>query len=259
MKDEEKYEFNLDDPDSWSKMPRPHLSEDFIKETLKIGGLNSHGDPRFKWTWGMSEEVYVEGDQFIQSGWYLKYMLCTTGNRLVGFRWQSDNGKQNFVEDLRKVPPGIMNALPVYRVEQIGTPRWVLEEWREAGDVNGTYDRAGYYFNRWIVADDKEANPETHLKPYREPNQKDLEILAHYVQLTATLTDSDIRQGVKDQRDSEAKAAKDRAAESREEMTETIVEIMHDAKHIDIAPPSKEVLKAAWAKLESRNETRTEQ
>jgi hypothetical protein len=231
-------------------MPRPYLSEELVKETNRVGGLNKHGDPRFRWVWGMSEEVYVEGDQFIQSGWYLKYMLCTTGNKLVGFRWQSENGKQNFVDHISQVPANVMHALPVYKVEQIGTPRWILEEWREEGDCNGLYDLAGYYFHRQICADDKLPNPETKLKPYREPDYRDIEILAGYVQLTASLTDDEIKAGVQKDRDAEAKQLADNQAERKEDLTETILSIGRDAKQIDIAPPPKEVLQAAWKKLE---------
>jgi hypothetical protein len=75
MSEDLKYEFNLSDPDSWTKMPRPYMSPEFIAETNRIGGLNKRGKPRFRWVWGMAEEVYVEGDTFIESGWYLKYML----------------------------------------------------------------------------------------------------------------------------------------------------------------------------------------
>lgn len=248
MKDENKYEFNLSDPASWTKMPRPFLSETFIEETQRIGGTNNHGDPRFKWSWGMSEEVYIEGDQFIQSGWYLKYELCTTGNKLAGFRWQSDNGKQNFVDDMRKIPPGVVAALPVYKREQVGTPRWVLEEWREKGDCNGVYDRAGYYFHRWIVEDDKPENPETYLKPYREPNYRDLEMIAHYVQLTAKLTDEDIRQGVKNDRAAEAAASAKLKAETQDEFAESLVEIITDMPRTP--QPSKGVVTKAMHQLE---------
>ena len=251
MKDHEKYEFNLSDPQSWTKMPRPLLSKSFIAETLKIGGLNKYGNPRFKWSWGMSEEVYVEGDKFIQSGWYLKYEMCTTGNKLVGFRWQGDNGKLKFVDDMRKIPHECLTAIPVYHREQVGTPRWVLEEWRDKGDCNGVYDLDGYYFHRWIVADDMPAHPETLLKPYREPNQKDLEILAHYVQLTATLTDDDIRKGVEANKEIEAKAKAAKKELDKVEIDESIVQIMTDLPTLNMPKPSKAAVAKAASRLNS--------
>ena len=195
MSEELKYEFNLDDPDSWSNMPKPYMAPEFIAETNKIGGYI--GDkPRFRWVWGMEEEVYVDmSGTAIASGWYLKYHLCDKPPKVVGFTFMGDDGKERFVADQASVPVG-RRAIPRIKPEQIGYPRWVLEEWRQAGDQNGTFDRDGYYFHRWIVQDDQPENPETMLKPYREPNYNDLEILRGYVKATATLTDADIRQGV---------------------------------------------------------------
>jgi hypothetical protein len=251
MSEELKYEFNLSDPSSWSKMPRPYLSEEFIKDTNRIGGLNRHGKPRFKWVWGMSEEVYVKADpeDKFESGWYVKYSLCEN-KVLTGWRWTSDNGKVSFTKDARTIPLSVTTAQPVYKIEQIGTPRWVLEEWRNEGDCNGMFDRPGYYFHRWIVQDDKPENPETMLKPYREPDYSDLEKMTAYVQLTAKLTDADIKAGVQADREREAAAAEQSRAEIKEEMTEGFIEIFKDLKGVKLPAPPKADIEKAMALLD---------
>jgi uncharacterized protein (UPF0147 family) len=245
MSEERKYEFNLDDPDSWSKMPKPLLTEQFVKETNKIGGYV--GDkPRFKWAWGMSEEVYIESDGTYPSGYYLKYQLCST-ETLVGFSWVKD-GIQGKCFRLEDIPHDVLVPTPIKRIAQIGIPRWVLEEYRQAGDENGMYDRDGYYFSRWIVEDDQPENPDTLLKPYREPNYNDLEILRGYIKAKATLTDADIRQGVAAIKESEAAAKEQKREEVREEIAETFLEMMPQMPKMP-APP-KAVIQKAWAQLE---------
>lgn len=239
MSEDLKYEFNLSDPDSWSNMPRPHLEESFVKELERIGGKNRHNQPRFKMSWGMSEEVWVEtGSTMIPDGWYLKYQLCTTEPTIIGYRWNDPEIGECRAKDMVDVPKGVM-AMPIISVNQIGTPRWVMEEWHEEGDCNGIYDRAGYYFHRWIVQDDKPENPETLLKPYRDPDQRDLDILAQYVQLTSTITDKEIQQGVAADREKEAAKLDKSRAELRDELTEDFVEMFTDLKGVKLPEPTK--------------------
>ncbi len=258
MQDEEKYIVNPDEPEA---MPRPFLSEDFIAETLKVGGLSKSGKPRFKWTWGCDEEIYVdnEGSKTFSSGWYLKYMLDSAPPRVVGYTWLADDGTEKFVNDLKNVPPEVLNVLPKFHIEQVGTPRWVLEEYREAGDCNGVYDRSGYYFHRWIVQDDQPDDPVTYLKPYRDPDQRDIEMIAQYVQLVNELTDEDIKRGVAEDRKREAAAKEEAKKEKHEELTDTIVQLFTDMP-IEVKrmmpKPSDEVIAAARKRLDEA-ETKT--
>lgn len=226
----DKYEFNMNDPASWVKMPKPHLEEWFVNELNRIGGLNKRGRPRFRIIWGMDEEVYIEGDLFIQSGHYPKYWLGSN-KELTGYRW-TENGVKCFAKDQKDIPKHVLTALPLYRLDMIGTPRWIIEEWREAGDAGGVYDQAGYYHHRKIVEDDQPDNPESFLKPYRDPDQRDLDLLAHYVQVTANLTENDIKVGVAADREREAELAAQQKAEVKEEITESIVKIASDMRNL---------------------------
>lgn len=255
MKDEEKYEFDLANPDQWTKMPRPHMDETFVTETNRIGGMNKHGEPRFKWVWGMSEEVYVdmlEDAKLYPSGWYLKYQLCMTPPRLLGYVYRDITGKEVMVDSEGDVPDGLLCGPKYSRPEQVGTPRWYLEEWRDEGDLNGVFDRSGYYFHRMIVRDDLPENEITYLKPYREPNTKDLEILVGYVQLTASLTEDDIKKGVEKDREREAEISAKLKAETREEMAETITEIITDIPRENLPEPSRVDVARAWKQLETK-------
>jgi hypothetical protein len=246
MTEELKYEFDLNDPDSWAKMPRPTLPESFIKETLKVGGLNKHGQPRFKWVWGGSEEVYIESDGTFPAGWYIKYEIGHN-EKIVGYQWRSSiTGEMVTVPTHGDVPDGAI-AIPVIKREQIGKPRWILERWQDEGDMNGIYDRSGYYHHETIVQEDKPEGPSM-LKPYREPAQYDLDRLAHWVQLTHNLTDKDIEEGVKQDREKEAADVDKARAESKEEITEAIVEILHELP--PRPQPPKAVVQKALAGLE---------
>lgn len=217
-------------------MPRPVVTPRFEAEMKIIGG-QKNGHDRFRIVWGCSEEIYVEGFSSIESGWYLKYQLCTTGKRLVGYKW-GEGGKNHFAKTLSGVPKHILTALPVYRMEQVGTPRWILEEWRDEGEQNGFFDSPGYYFHRMIVADDQPDNPDTYLKPYREPGELDLEKLRHYVQLTASLTDEETKRGVEREREQEAKEAANLTRARRESYTEAFVEMAERApKNLTVPTP----------------------
>lgn len=246
MSDAKKYEFDLNDPDSWTKMGRPLLPEWIDKETERIGGYVGI-NRRFKWAWGMSEQVYIESDGNYPSGWYLKYQLGSN-ERLVGHKYKDKDGQEKIVKDLKDVPKDVLISTPYHVIDQIGTPRWVLEEYRQKGDMGGMYDRNGHYFHRWIVDETQPPNMETQLYPYREPNQSDLDILAGYVQLTAKLTDKDITQGVAKDREREASATAKSKANRIEGMADTLIETVASLPKLP-APPQA-VIDRAWRQLE---------
>lgn len=223
MSNSEKYEFNLNDPSSWSKMPRPPLAPSFTEGLARINraardaGLVKGKDDLFRIVWGCDEEVYIDGFQTIPSGWYLKYQLCS-------------------VEKVKTV-----NSFPVVELQQIGEPRWIIEQYRHAGDYNGVFDQNGYYFLRRVQMDDEPENAETKMKPFREPDERDLVILAGIVQHLQTVTDAERRAGVERQKEKESAAKDKQKAEFREEMTESIIEGIKDApKNIPFAPDPKD-------------------
>lgn len=237
-------------------MPRPTLPQGIEDQLLRVGGLNRHGEPRFRFVWGMSEEVFMQpdaGDNF-EPGWYLKYELCHT-KKLLGYFWK-DGNRERWASRLEDIPKDVLTALPKFKTEQIGRPHWILEEWHDEGDCMGAYDHPGYYWCRWIERDDLPENEETFLRPYREPNQSDIDFVARYVYETAQLTDNLIKQGVKDQKEQEAQAAQQARDEMREELIEELIATARDAKHIDIARPTKKQIETAWQRLQRQSASR---
>lgn len=246
MEEQEKYKFNSNDPESWSKMPRPHLDEAIVRETLRIGGVNRHGEPRFRWVWGMEEEVFMPGEPGIPEGWYIKYQLGCN-KTVTGYSWTDTHGT-HFAKEQKDVPIHAI-AIPVERIDQIGTPRWILEEWKNEGDNNGIYDRDGYYFHRKIVRDDLPED-DSYLRPYRAPDDRDLEILAGYVQATAELTEKDITAGVAKERADEAEASAKLKQELQEDIVETLLETIPSLKNMP--KPSDAVIQRAWSQIKGK-------
>src|ERR1041384_2357496 len=109
----EPFEFDLDNPGSWRNFNAPYLESSIPADLLRIGGVNHRGKPRLRAVWGGEVQFFYEGDQDTPEGWYLKYHLC----------WVSYRGHK----------------------EEIGKPRWIIEEWHEAGDCQGLYPSEGYY------------------------------------------------------------------------------------------------------------------
>src|SRR5688572_19569292 len=93
----------------------------FAEELTRIGGTNDRGEPILRCVWGATAQVWEAG------GWCLKYVTASPAV-LVGFEYVED-GTLVFVERLADVPLTII-AAPVYRSEEKGEERWIIERWR---------------------------------------------------------------------------------------------------------------------------------
>jgi len=230
----EKYEFNLSDPSTWTRFPKPELSPNFVDGLKRINraardaGLVKGSRDLFRVIWGCEEEVFIEGDTFVESGHYLKYQLCST-QKLKGFKYQDAKDVWHFVDRPDQIPAMNYAALPVYTMEQVGEPRWIIEQWRSAGDFNGVFETSGYYFLRRIQQDDEPENPDTLMKPYRDPDKRDLVILAGVLYQMQHVSEQERKTAIERDK-SFASAAKAKAKTERvEELGEAIIQGIKDA------------------------------
>ena len=97
--------------------------EEFQAELARIGGTNPFGQPVLKLVDGRTEEKWEAG------GWVLKYPVVTS--RRQGFEYRDDEGRLQFVEDPKDVPPGKL-CVDAYRQEERGEEVMIVERWRSA-------------------------------------------------------------------------------------------------------------------------------
>ena len=160
------FEFDLENPHTWRNFHAPYLRPTIPLELMKIGGMNLHGQPRLRAVWGGSEEIYFEGDEVVEAGYYLKYHLTFTAPKLMAYEYRDGlTGEKKQVSTHIALPDDVI-VTPLYFQEEIGKPRWIVEMWHDAGDCGGIFDREGYY--HLLTVEGNPINAVSGMGPYRE-------------------------------------------------------------------------------------------
>lgn len=219
------YEFDLENPDTWHNFNAPPLVPSVPTELLKIGGMNHKGQPRLRAVWGGKEQVYIEGDEDVEAGWYLKYHVCFV-QRLEGYEYADPiTGEKHSVSNLIALPDGVPLNL-VHSREEIGKPRWIIEIWRNAGDLNGFFTQDGYY--HLLTVQQEPIDQFSGMGPYREIDSDILETLKGMIHFMENTTEAQ-REAMRAADEGKARAEKQkRDAANWEDFDDNVERIVKD-------------------------------
>lgn len=215
------YEFDLSNPKSWHNFNRPYLNPSVPVELLKIAGSNRHGQPRLRVVWGGDEQMHYEGDDVLPAGWYLKYHLCFTAAELAAYEYTIEiTGEKRRVSSHISLPDtGLVQ--PLYRQEEIGKPRWMIEFWRDIGDCNGFYKEEGYF--HLLTVQKEPINQATGMGPYREVDSDILSTLKGMIHFMENTTEAE-REARRAEDDQKAKEQRQKAKDALWEDYEDSIE-----------------------------------
>ena len=199
------YDFDLSNPTSWRNFNAPHLNPSIPTELLKIGGMNRKGQPRLRVIWGGKEQIHYQGDDVNPPGYYLKYHLCFTPPVLAAYEYRDQlTGEKQRVSTHVALPDDVV-VQPLYRQEEIGKPRWIIEIWRDAGDCNGFFKDEGYY--HLLTVQKEPIDSFTGMGPYREIDRDVLEVLKGMIHFMENTTEAQ-REAMRSADDERAKDLK---------------------------------------------------
>lgn len=165
---------NLLDRSTHRNWPAPRLDNDFICEVVSIVGLNPHGDPNVRFSWGQSLRRWQWGkkrlayiDQRIPAIRHTQHVLkrvkfveTKTVEVPVGFAdgvITFENRVQEIPHYERKVlteapriiPEGWLYELELVNLEWIGEQLWVMEQWYPAEHFGPESRWNSVRYQRW--------------------------------------------------------------------------------------------------------------
>lgn len=247
------YEEFTEDESTWRNIGRPPVDETWKR---KVESFVINGKP-LKVVWGGQEEIYVEGDCDVPSGYYHKYQVGNPFEKVIGYKWTED-GQEKFVSALNTEAeiPADAFVIPVYEYVSIGRPRWVVEVWREEG---AGVDYTGYH-EAWTIENlellRSFAGKREILSRRAEPNEIDIKRAEHLKYLCEHLTDKEIDREQEKKADWDALQKQKREAEefeiNKEEFEQFLVdnrnrEFEYEAPEIDANAYLKQLQKAHQA------------
>lgn len=201
------YDFDLTNPKSWRNYNSPWLNPRIPTELYKIGGTTQDGQPRLRAIWGGKEQMFYEGDEVNPPGYYLKYHLCFTPPSLEAYEYTDETGQRTRVSS-HVVLPDTVFVTPLYRLEEIGKPRWIIEIWREKGDCNGQFDKEGYY--HLLTVQKEPVDMQTGMGPYREIDTDILEVVKGMFNFMENTTEGQ-REAMRAEDEEKAKVQREKA------------------------------------------------
>jgi hypothetical protein len=247
------YEYDLTNPQSWHNFSAPVLAARIPAELPRVGGKNRRGQPNLRAIWGGKEQVYYEGDEGVMAGWHFKYHLCFTPPRIVGFGYHDTGDGYRYLDsktkrwatvklleaipvgarwepiltpaDDLKVIPATATVYPMMANEEIGKPRWIIERWREAGDLNGAITESGYY--HLLTVQKEPINHMTGMGAYREIDTDILETVKGMYHFMENTTEAQ-REAM---READALKVKEREAKRKEAEWEDYEEALEKFKY----------------------------
>lgn len=116
------YEYLENDESTWQYQRLPDIPEDFVRELVKIGGLNRFGQPNLRVVKGNEVKNDKAEDQKL-----LKYHAGWTPNEVSGYFYLVD-GERHFTTRLEDIDPGAV-VFPAMNQEELGLLRYVIEKW----------------------------------------------------------------------------------------------------------------------------------
>jgi hypothetical protein len=131
MTKQDYYEYVVGDGPTWWKKDPPPRNKIFEQGLRDLAGVNTFGNPILRVEWGgtlLSDVAAVDT---------LKYKQIWEG---ITHFYYLDKGTQRIIKHPSEAPEGAV-AIPVYGTIELGRPRWIIEKWQSAEDV----DRSGRF------------------------------------------------------------------------------------------------------------------
>jgi len=125
------FEYLENDQSTWKFQRLPDISEDFIVELTRIGGLNRFGQPNLRVVKG--NEIKHDRAENMQ---LLKYHAGWTPMEVSGYVYEA-NGQRHFTTKLEEVPPDVL-VFPSMQQEELGLLRYVIEKWTSPEELERT-------------------------------------------------------------------------------------------------------------------------
>lgn len=219
-----------EDPASWS-CERPSFDADAFNLELERAGGYIGSVPRFRLRWcGKVDDYCIE-----------EFPILT------GYTYRED-GLEKFVsctELTFEFPKGSVPA-PRFELTKVYIPRWVIEEYQEPF-------YSGVRYIEWLELVEEKAGHVTWLSRYREPLQKDLDIIKGALQLGANLTQADIQAGILKESEQRSKIDTNARIELKEETKYQATKMLYDGvpepKMISLPSEIKSLAKEQRAKV----------
>lgn len=190
--------------------PAPILSDSLQKELTKVGGVNQFGEPNFRLVWGQNERKIAFG------ALHMKYII----GRAI--RWEDKFDPKTNLHTKERI------------VEEIGLPRFILEEWMPPDffgtpqvwenhrwnwidgireDNLGPYPERGRYVHYSTV--------ETDEGEFRYPDQRELNLVAQAMWDRRNVTHN-LEQEMKDEREAVERAEQKREDDLEQDLKDSI-------------------------------------
>jgi hypothetical protein len=131
------FEHDENDSSTWRRFSAQEVPNWVQKDLIEIAGLNPHGQPILRCVW--AADIPSDRTERFQ----LKYSCGYSTATVNGYKYR-DGEDWKFIQNLEDLPNDVM-VLPDVRREELGLPRFVIEEWQSPEKL----ERARRYRNRY--------------------------------------------------------------------------------------------------------------
>lgn len=218
------------EPDTWRIVSLPPIDEKFIKKLEALGEVAGH--KRFRIVDGSRFKYYDEGDEFLDAGKYLKYMVMRDVPYIDGFLYydKRQNGYVHVKND-QDAPKDVM-VMPNYKTRSFGRPRYIVEVYRQVGEPG--IKESGYVF-AWAIEKLDIQNIGGQLvqvSTFRKPDDRDIEQAQRLLHIIRSMSKNDIITAISAQTDEREQMKAERQSERREIIAEAGASYLTDEKRI---------------------------